>query len=93
MFFTNCVTLLKQKLCLTVSTETPMRVVESVVDAFHCVTHGMIQNIVDPMQKITHQSRAVTHLHRQRTHLQHQQRQQQLHRQHRQVQPLLQPPH
>lgn len=36
-----------------------MIVVESVVDGFHCVIHGMIQNIIDQMQMIIHQNPAV----------------------------------
>lgn len=70
-----------------------MKVVESVADAFLCVTHGMIQNIVDPMQKIIHQNRAVIH-HRQQIQLQQMQPQQQhQHHQQRQVQLQIQPQH
>lgn len=83
---------------VTVSIETPMKVVESVADAFRCVTHGMIQNTADPMQKIIHRNPVVMHPHRQRTRhqqrqLQQQQQQQHLRHQHRQVRPLLQPQH
>lgn len=82
-------------MCVTVNIETQMRVVESVADAFPCVTHGMIQSIVDQIQKIIHQNQAVIHLHRQQIRLQQmqQQQQRQLHHQQRQVQPVLQPQH
>lgn len=44
-----------------------MKVVESVADGFHCVTHGTIQNIVDLMQVIIHLNLVEIHHHHPQT--------------------------
>lgn len=48
-----------------------MRTVESVVDGFHCETHGMTQNMVDQMPMNLRQNPVLMHQHRQQIRHQH----------------------